>query len=185
MIEKNRDISIQDNFLEEKEFNALRDVVTTGTFPWFYFPTTVDEQTMYERGEDKESSSGLLTHSVYHNDIPTSELFQQLFYTFEQLQISVLIRVKLNLQMRALEPEFATFHSDMDRYLKSFQQICTTSILYINTCNGYTEIEDGTKVDSVANRLVSFPSNMEHRGISQTDEKTRILVNFNYLKGPG
>ena len=64
----------------------------------------------------------------------------------------------------------------MDGYLKSFQQICTTSILYINTNNGYTEIEDGTKVDSVANRLVSFPSNMEHRGISQTDEKTRILI---------
>ena len=181
MIEKNRDISIQDNFLKEKEFNALRDVVTTDAFPWFYFPVTVAGPQI----KDEEQTPGLLTHSVYHNNIPTSDFFQQFFYTFEQLDVSVLIRANLNLQIRNLEPYFATFHSDMDGYSKSFQQICTTSILYINTCNGYTEIEDGTKVDSVANRLVSFPSNMEHRGVSQTDTRTRILVNFNYLTGPG
>ena len=181
MIEKNRDISIQDNFLKEKEFNALRDVIATDAFPWFYFPETVDGPQI----KDKESSSGLLTHSVYHNNIPTSEFFQQFFYTFEQLDVSVLIRVKLNLQIRNLEPDFDVFHSDMDGYSKSFQQTCMTSILYINTNNGYTEIEDGTKVDSVANRLVSFPSYIRHRGVSQTDEKTRIVINFNYLRGLG
>jgi len=177
MIEKDGVISIQDNFLEEKEFNALRDVIIAEEFPWFFSSTTVN------RSLDKESTPGLLSHSVYHNSIPTSELFQQCFSSFEQLEVSVLIRVKLNLQMRISEPDFAVFHSDMDGFLKSFQQTCVTSILYINTNNGYTEIEDGTKLDSVANRLVSFPSNMEHRGISQTDEKTRILINFNYLKG--
>jgi hypothetical protein len=58
----------------------------------------------------------------------------------------------------------------------------TTSILYINTNNGYTELESGEKIESVANRLVSFPTNIKHRGVSQTDEQTRVLLNFNYLK---
>ena len=58
----------------------------------------------------------------------------------------------------------------------------TTAILYINTNNGFTEFEDGVKVESIANRLVMFPSNFKHRGITQTDEQTRIMINFNFLK---
>ena len=55
-------------------------------------------------------------------------------------------------------------------------------IANINTNNGYTEFENGEKVKSVANRLVMFPSNFEHRGVTQTDEQTRIMINFNFLK---
>ena len=58
----------------------------------------------------------------------------------------------------------------------------TTSIYYIGTNNGYTELENGQKIESVANRLVSFPANTSHRGVTQTDEQRRIVINFNYLK---
>ena len=37
-----------------------------------------------------------------------------------------------------------------------------TSILYINTNDGYTKFEDGTIVESVENRLVTFDSRMKH-----------------------
>ena len=30
------------------------------------------------------------------------------------------------------------------------------------------------------NRVVTFPSTIQHRGVSQTDEQTRIAVNLNY-----
>ena len=56
----------------------------------------------------------------------------------------------------------------------------TTAIYYINTCNGWTEFEEGGKVKSVANRVIVFDSNLIHGGVSCTDEKTRILINFNY-----
>ena len=36
----------------------------------------------------------------------------------------------------------------------------TTSILYMNTNNGYTIFENGDKVESVENRLVTFPNNL-------------------------
>ena len=44
------------------------------------------------------------------------------------------------------------------------------------------EFEDGTIIKNVANRIVEFPSHIKHRGVSQTDTKTRILMNINYLK---
>ena len=58
----------------------------------------------------------------------------------------------------------------------------TTSIFYVNTNNGFTEFEDGTKVNSVANRIAIFPADMMHRGTSCTDSPVRIVVNLNYLK---
>ena len=56
----------------------------------------------------------------------------------------------------------------------------TTAILYINTNNGYTKFKKGGKVKSVANRVVIFDSNLEHMGYACTNEKRRIVVNFNY-----
>jgi len=57
----------------------------------------------------------------------------------------------------------------------------TTSIFHVNTNNGYTEFEDGTRVESVANRMVTFPTTMKYRNTSCSDSKTRITINFNYF----
>ena len=56
----------------------------------------------------------------------------------------------------------------------------TTSIFYINTNNGFTKFKNGKKVKSVANRLVTFDSNLRHCGYSCTNEQVRVVVNFNY-----
>ena len=56
-----------------------------------------------------------------------------------------------------------------------------TGVLYMNTCNGYTAFENDTQVQSVANRFVSFPAYMRHTGTTTTDEKVRVVVNFNYI----
>ena len=44
------------------------------------------------------------------------------------------------------------------------------------------KIVAGTKVESIANRMITFPSNMKHTGTSCTDEKIRVVINFNYFK---
>ena len=43
-----------------------------------------------------------------------------------------------------------------------------------------TEFEDGSLVDTVANRMVSFNGKTQHRGSTHTNTKTRVLINFNY-----
>ena len=97
---------------------------------------------------------------------------------------NAIYRIKCNLQVRQPESYIVEgFHSDLSFDMeKDMAAKWTTSILYINTNNGYTEFEDGTKVESVANRVVTFPADLMHRGATQTDEQTRILINFNYLK---
>jgi len=176
-MEKNNNgaISIQDNFLTMTEFTTLRDIVTADTFPWFFTKTTVRD--------DKEDSTGLFSRTVYYENIPRGELFYSMFPILDRMGVEIIFRIKLNLQPRLPEPYFSTFHTDTDHWEASRAAQWTTSIFYMNTCNGYTELENGQKIESVENRLVSFPSNIEHRGVTQTDEQTRILINFNYLKG--
>ena len=56
-----------------------------------------------------------------------------------------------------------------------------TAVFYINTNNGYTEFENGVRVNSVANRVCIFDSHLKHRGTTHSEgSNQRIVVNFNY-----
>ena len=58
-----------------------------------------------------------------------------------------------------------------------------TAIFYINSNNGYTIFKDTKeKVKSVPNRLLKFDTRMKHSGVSSTDEKRRVVINFNYIE---
>ena len=59
---------------------------------------------------------------------------------------------------------------------------CITSILHINTNNGYTKFENGEVVKSVRNRLVTFPAHLKHTGSTCTDKQYRCIINVNYYK---
>ena len=58
--------------------------------------------------------------------------------------------------------------------------IMWTSIFYLNTNNGWTQFKKGGKVKCVENRLVTFDSNLEHAGVTCTDQKRKVVINFNY-----
>ena len=75
-----------------------------------------------------------------------------------------------------LPPDFSEhgFHIDYTYSHKG-------AIFSINSNNGYTILEDGTKIESVENRLVSFPAEMRHSGTTCTDEQARVVINLNYF----
>jgi hypothetical protein len=88
---------------------------------------------------------------------------------------TALIRIKANLGGRHHEIQEQGYHTD-------FTFECRTAVYYLNTNNGYTIFEDGTKVESVANRLVEFNSLLKHSGTSHTDTKIRSVINLNYYR---
>ena len=170
------DIIITNNFLPKEQFKVVRDIIIGPTFAWYFNPIKVNEN------EDRSISPGQFTHMIYEKDVPYSEFYQSHFIPIlGQLVVAILGRIKMNLNPRLPEPFYSDFHIDVND--PNLATLMTTSIFYINTNNGYTEFEEGTKVESVANRLVTFPANTRHRGVSQTDEQTKIVINFNYLKG--
>jgi len=171
----NNNIEIVDNFLEQEEFDKLQTLIMTANkFPWFYLDG-ID----YKKDIDKFQ----FYHTFYDNSAPCSSFMEQLHSILNLVDPISILRIKANLLTRTPNIVENTFHVDIASWKFSSEIIkqCTTSIFYMNTNNGYTKFEDGTKVESVANRMVTFPANMKHRGTSCTDEKVRVVINFNYF----
>ena len=167
-------MKIEDNFLDQKEFDKLQTLMMGEEFSWYYCQSV----TSYEGDKDRFQ----FTHMFYDNKIPTSPFAEQLNTILEIIKSVSLWRIKANLLTRTPKIIENQFHIDMNDMSEEKTKQWTTSIFYMNTNNGYTKFEDGTKVESVANRMVSFPTNMKHTGTSCTDEKTRVVINFNYFK---
>jgi len=165
-------VHIKDNFLEKEVFTGLQGLLLGFDFPWYYNKDVVDE------GED--TGSFQFTHMFYKLDAPHSEGYKTLIPIINELNLLSLLRIKANLQTKTPTLVKHTFHQDAEGVAVEKLKQWTNAIFYVNTNNGYTEFEDGTKVDSVANRLVTFPADIKHRGTSCTDEKTRVVINFNY-----
>ena len=165
-------IEIKDNFLDHHEFNMIQNNLMGVSFHCYY-------NSAIDLPEDKDKFQ--FVHVFYENCIPgpSAEVINPIITKMAPI---LLWRIKANLLTKT--PNIVENDFDVDVFdgeLKVREQL-TTSIFYVNTNNGYTKFEDGSKIESVANRLLSFPSNMKHTGTSCTDEKIRIVINFNYLK---
>jgi len=167
---------INDNFLSPQDFETIKNEVTATEFQWSF--------SKYVDHSEEDLTPGQFVHTAYYGSVPISDFYNRLAPILEQkLDCCCLYRIKLNLQPRLPEPFTYMFHSDLSGdFEEDVASHWSTAILYINTNNGYTEFENGEKVESVANRLVMFPANFKHRGVTQTDEQTRIMINFNFLK---
>jgi hypothetical protein len=167
-------VEIIDNFLDQNEFDALEKVMMYPHIPWHY-QDRIDTK-------DEDGTTFQFIHLFFQ--IPqgqSSEFMSVLDPTIGKIDPLSLYRIKANLLTRTPNIVVNTMHQDMLGMSNRVKGQWTTSILYLNTNNGYTEFKDGTTVESVANRLVSFPANTWHRGTSCTDQNIRVIINFNYF----
>ena len=166
-------VKIIDNFLDKEAFDTLQSFLLGFDFAWHY-NSFVDYQ-------DESSDSFMFTHTFYRWNQPHSSHYSILAPILDKLDAYCLVRIKANLLTKAVTPKINKFHVD-EPFKYSSGSKWTTAIFYVNTNNGYTKFKDGTKVNSIANRLVTFPMDMLHTGTYCTDEKTRVVINFNYCR---
>lgn len=159
-------MKIIDNFLHEQYFEYLKGRLFHPHFAYYHQNQKVD----YGDGGEQ------FTHLFFADGIIKSTEIKLLEPIFELLktEVSKLIRVKLNLQIIENEIKPSMFHTD------NTIENATTAIFYLNTNNGKTLFKNGKEVKSVANRIVIFPSNLEHAGTTHTDTKYRMVLNINY-----
>ena len=165
-------MKIEDNFLEKKEFDEFQTLMMSNGFAWYY-----NDRVDYEGQQDKF----MFYHMFYTDGAPCSPFCQKLNPILKKLNALAFSRIKANLLTRTPNIVENKFHIDMGDVIEEKLKQWTISIFYMGTNNGYTKFEDGTKVESVANRMVTFPANVKHTGTSCTDERTRVVINFNYF----
>ena len=157
-------IQIIDNFLPEEEFKSIQSFMMGGEFRWFYG----DGRAYNDDGKY------LMIHMFFQPEVGSNSEHINMWNTFmQQVGAKKCYRIKANLTFKTSTIEPAPFHYDY--------KDMKTAIFYINTNNGYTEFESGVRVESVANRVCIFDSNLEHRGTTHSEGgNQRITVNFNY-----
>jgi len=175
-------MKIEDDFLDQEEFDNIQSLMMKDQITWCYSPGIV-RAPLYNSIEN-EDNDFQFTHSFYFNSAPQSPFFYQLNPILEILNPMSLWRTKANLLTRTPDIIENLLHTDIGDLDNSPEQLkqWTTSIFYVNTNDGYTKFEDGSIVESVANRMVTFPSNIKHTGTSCTNKNTRVVINFNYFK---
>ena len=159
-------VDIYDDFLSDYHFKQIQNELIGDGFPWFYNNYTVDLG-------DKKS---MFTHTFFSIDPPwngnQSAFFPLWEHCLQKLRCHQLFRIKSNLHLRTIFHRNSGYHIDMENM--------TTSILYVNTNNGWTEIKGHGKVKCVENRFVTFDSNLQHAGVTCTRPKRKVVINFNY-----
>lgn len=162
-------VKITDGFLPADKFRYMQNLFMEPGLPWTYVPFILGSGY-----DDEEQPNMQMVHMFYDHFRPIGDDFMKLSPLLDAIRPKSLVRIKANLTPRTAEPSVAGFHKDTE-----FS--CTTAIYYLNTNNGKTIFEDGTEIESVANRYVEFDSQMKHSGVTHTDEKIRVLININYF----
>ena len=169
-------VKVIDNFLPEDIFYSLQNLMKSNTFPWYF-----QDAYLYDL-ENTSLDNYQFTHSffgkVWVESMGETESYSPynklLIPILDKFKVKKLEKVKANLNPRTSTHVEGGYHIDMENV--------TTSILYMNTNNGWTEFEGGDKIKCVKNRLITFDSNLIHSGYTCTDQKIKMVINFNYGK---
>ena len=167
--------TVKDNYLDTPVYLKIKEVFEGNGICWKFFGGTsslTDDPKQFYFG-----------HNIYQDHMSVSPVGAELFPLIEKINPMAIHRIRVNLMPRSEENIESDLHSD---YTEGFAypdriDLWSTSIYYLNDCDGYTKLEDGTVIKSKGNRLLTFTGNVKHLGASCTDKKRRLVVNLNYI----
>lgn len=162
-------IKVIENFLEDNFFEDLRKLIMESEFSWFQRNHMVN---------DDADDLGFFTHSFFNNYGVNCKYYDQFIVPIlKKLNAHAPIQIRANLSPSCFyKGKKSTFHVD-------YKYPCKTAILYLNTCDGGTELKIDNEIQLVKaekNKMLIFDSNIEHAGTPSTDVDFRYIINFNY-----
>jgi len=158
---------ITKNFLPTDFFKKLKNLVIDQDFPW------------RRRDHMLEGTNDAMyfTYCFYNSMVSKSEYYEPyIIPILKKLQAEAPVQVRANLNINELF-KISQWHRD-------YNFKCKTAILYLNDCDGGTELKINNKIIFVkadANKMLVFDTNIEHRGLTSKDVPIRYIINFNYF----
>ena len=156
-------MNITDDTLEKEYFSMLQGVVMGHNFPWEY-------QARVANPWENNNEHFYFVHRLYERFSPVSSFMQPLDdYLIKVLNVKSIIRARVLLYPN--QGKFIEHDPHVD-----FEYSHNAALLYFNDNDGYTKMEDGTKIESVANRNVIFDGSTSHNSTNCTTEKARFVL---------
>ena len=165
------DVNVIDDFLSQEDFEEVRDlIIYNDLFPWYF------QKEVNSMGTDCNIDfwNWYGTHAFYVNDFVESKhcatLYNKFIPRFKEMNMfRSLLRIKGNFYPHTETLREHAPHTDY--------KFSHTGALYsLNTCDGYTKFSDGTKSESIANRIVFFDASKEHSSTTTSNAKLRLSL---------
>ena len=157
---KDTSYKIIDNFLEREDFENLSSIILDKNFLWSINST-------------EKTSTLFLELCHYINHEPLSEFYNSLVPIMRKVQMLGLVEIKSNLY-------FGNKFIQSFKKEKNYDFNVGTAIYYLNSNDGYTLLEDGSKIESRENRILLFEDS-EYYETNCTDNSCRVNITFNYF----
>ena len=159
--------NIVDNFLPQKDFDEIKNLITGPSFPWYYNSSIAFH-------ESQKENDYYFTHIFYEND-SRSNFFNLINNKILcKIKFFTIKRIKANFYPRTEKLSFHKKHVDYNVPHKAM-------VFCINTCDGFTVVEKNTKIQSIENRALFFDPSKKHNSTTCTNTKGRFNINFNYI----
>lgn len=180
MTNKKADVRVKDNFLNDRDFWFLKDLFFNEHT--IYYPSWIIADGS-EYVEKDNYDNWMLAHPVYHDHQIVSTSYEEVKKRLieaiaeeEKTNFNIFTRIKVNMYPHTHKIKEHMLHTDAThpRRLRG-------AIYCLNTCDGYTGFADGSKVESVENRLILFDSLEPHHSTSTSNAQVRMNINVNYV----
>lgn len=172
-------VTIQDDWLPWYNLHIFKEYVLNVDFPWYKCEVVAEEGIAKSPIEQhpKFASRQQFVHAFLDSyGLDSSGGSKFIHEMGKLLNAKKLYRCKLNYGMRTVEPTIGGWHQDYMK-IKEWPNL-KIALFYLNTNNGYTILEDGTKIESIENRLAIFDNSVIHTDCSQTDTEGRLVLNI-------
>lgn len=166
-------MDIIDNFLSKESYKKIYKTLLSKNFPW-YVSNIIYPDAKFKDNKMLNVQFKSTFATGNHRPADNSKGLDLVDPILKKINPTEIYRIKANLTVGRNNPECTSFHIDSSK--PGF-----TGIYYVNTCNGYTLFEESKiKVESVANRMLIFDNKLKHTGVTCTDSKFRVVINFNW-----
>ena len=155
-----------DDYLSEGIPNKLETTFLGRDFLWSFQPSITNQQTTNDcffASVIWKQPEGII-----------SRWFEHLVPIVEKLNYKALLRIKANMYPSTDTLQEHDSHIDFTFNNKS-------AIYFVNSNDGFTVLEDGTKIESVKNRFLLFDGSRQHHSTNCTNAQVRVTLNFNFL----
>ena len=134
----NKNIKVYDNYIDPIYFAKLQKEMMSERFPWTYTDQIISK-------EPRENNFQFV-HLFFNMSFFVSDKIDLIRPIIDQLGAVAIHRIKANCNLRTEQIKEAGFHTDISesRMIESEPMV---AILYINSNDGYTIFEDGTKIE--------------------------------------
>ena len=191
-------LQVIENYLDKKLHEKIQGLFLANDFAWYYVSPTAtyfdedgqdtggpkDDNFMFvhcflqEFGGEGSTEVPEVPQTVIspHMDEYMKPVLFQMQQTFAFPNPIGVLRIKANMYTRTGKSEAIGVHTDFPGL--TIPDTYVTMVYQVNGNNGATVVGDRV-IPSKANQLVAFDGTCEHYGTTQTDEKVRIVINFN------